>query len=118
MTQAERFFYTHAGYSYDPKTETRAQGRRNCARTLADAERWAQDTGLTFTWDADDTPWDGDGPAPQEVLGCIARYADGRFAASLWGIADPSRAYARVIEAELACEARDAVIDSADYARN
>lgn len=117
MTTAERFFYKHAGYSYDPKSETKAQGRRRCARLLADAETWAADAGLTFTWEWDETPWDGDGPAPSEVLGCIARWPDGRHAASLWGIADPSRAYARVIEAELACEARGALIDSTDYAR-
>lgn len=27
MNKQEQFFYDHAGYSYDPKTETPEQGR-------------------------------------------------------------------------------------------
>ena len=40
MTPAE-FFFTHAGYSYDPKTETPEQGRAKCAQRLAEAEEEA-----------------------------------------------------------------------------
>ena len=29
MTTAERFFWKHAGYAWNPQTETRAQGRRD-----------------------------------------------------------------------------------------
>jgi hypothetical protein len=39
MTTDQRFFWKHSGYSYDPKTETRAQGRRRCAEALAAPSR-------------------------------------------------------------------------------
>lgn len=77
------------------------------ALMLAKAEQWAEQQGVTFHWQGDDEPWDpGDTDyTPTEVLGCIARSADGEVLASLWGIADPDRNYGRVIEAELASEA-------------
>ena len=103
---AIRFFYREAPYSWTPARETEQAGRWRGARALADAEAWAASVGLTFTWDWDPEPWDGDGPAPQEVLGCVARWRDGAYATSLWGIGDPSDAYRRVVEAELAHEAR------------
>ena len=34
MTKQEQFFYDHAGWSYDPKTETPEQGRERCAKDL------------------------------------------------------------------------------------
>ena len=108
MTKEERFFYDHAGFSYDPKTETRAQGKRRCAESLARAEDWREqeeaDGTLTIEWLADDLPWDGDGDyVPNEVLGCVITIGDETV--SLWGIADPDASYRRVIEAELANEA-------------
>ena len=114
MTPAERFFWKHAGYSYDPATETKAQGRRRCASLLAEAEAWAKDHELTFTWEHDPFGELGDHEAwceagcgrSHEILLCLARYRDGEVAASLSGIIDPDRNYARVIEAELALEAR------------
>jgi hypothetical protein len=36
---ATRFFYAHAGWAYNPATETKQQGRWRCARELAHACR-------------------------------------------------------------------------------
>ena len=48
-----QFFLKHAGFSYDPKTETRMQGRMKCARMLAKAEREARDGGFSYQWSID-----------------------------------------------------------------
>jgi hypothetical protein len=112
MTIAERFFWSHAGYSWNTSEgETKAQGRRRCAALLAEAEVWAADQGMTFTWEHDDCPdlsWmtEAEQAEPHEVLVCLARYADGSIAASLGGIVDPDRTYGRIVEAELASEAK------------
>jgi hypothetical protein len=47
------FFWTHAGYSYNPQTQTRAQGRKECAQALADAETRGRAAGLSFDWSVD-----------------------------------------------------------------
>ena len=104
---AYHFFLKHGGYSYNSETETKAQGRRRCAKWLADAEAKAQSVGLVFEWvndDDADLSWLAEGETVNEVLGCIVRSPSGRVMASLWGITDPSREYGRVIEAELAGE--------------
>src|SRR5262245_58257864 len=106
MMTPTTFFFRNAGYSYNPKNETRIQGRWRCARDLAAAEQHAARMGWTATWEWDAMEWDGEGPAPHEVLGCVLKNADGEILASLWGIGDPSRDYRRVVEAELAAEAR------------
>ena len=108
MSADVRFFYDNAGYGYDPKTQTRAQGRRECAEALAQAER-ERGEGWCFTWDCDPRSWDGDGPVPDQVLTCVLRSRDGEVLTSLCGIADPSPAYQPVIEAELAMEALDEI---------
>lgn len=99
MIQAFRFFLANAGYVVGV--------RARCALRLARAEQRAADLGWAFEWLYDDEPWDGDVPGytPREVLGCVVRGPDGEVLASLWGIADPSPAYSRVVEAELASEA-------------
>jgi len=33
------FFLKHAGYSYNPQTETKEQGRRRCAKALVQAKQ-------------------------------------------------------------------------------
>ncbi len=38
FTNAEQFFYNNAGYSYNPKSETPAEGNARCAKALAMAE--------------------------------------------------------------------------------
>jgi hypothetical protein len=107
--QAIKFFVEHAGFSYDPKTQTPAQGKAQCARSLARAERMAANLGFTFEWeydhDADNSWMDEETRAEnQEAFACIARDGSGNVVASLWGIFEPSREYKRVVEAELAQE--------------
>lgn len=46
-----QFFLKHAGYSWDPKTQTPMQGRIQCARRLAAAERKARDAGISYQWE-------------------------------------------------------------------
>ena len=109
MQTAYHFFLKHAGYSYNPATETRAQGRRNTARMLAAAEKSA--AGCSFEWsidpDIDSSEWSDD-PEPWQTWQCIMRDESGRVVNSLHGIdfgrdgepwGDP---YRRVVEAELA----------------
>lgn len=115
---AYHFFLTHAGYSYDPKTQTPMQGRRACASLLAEAERKARDAGCSFSWDIDPNTtsrdWCERGSygyvAPWETWRCLMRNPEGDVVESLCGIdfgrlggpwGDP---YRRVVEAELACE--------------
>lgn len=123
MSLAVAFFWQHASTSYDPKTETRAQGRRRGAESLASAEAWAVEQGMTFTWEADyygdslvdmnhatDDNREGwceaDCGKTHEVFAAVARYRDGSVAGSLGGVIDPTRDYCRVVNAELASEAR------------
>lgn len=114
------FFCEHAGYSYDPRTETKEEGRHRCAQTLAQAEEWARDNDITFAWGVD-----GDSRGEGVEWTCAAFTDDGRVVASLCGIdlGDSSpfnysaghlgaptwtggrHPYCRVIEAELALEA-------------
>lgn len=112
LTPAEQFFYDHAGFSYDPKTETRKQGRVRCAKELAESESIAARLGYEFEWDWDQDPdlsWMSDEERAQEheVLCCrIIDPTDRKYSlASLCGITDPDTNYRRVIEAELASEA-------------
>ena len=129
-----QFFLKHAGYSDDPQTETRMQGRVRGARALARAEREARDAGLSFQWGVDDTAssdWlddnqdGGKNCNPWRTWYCCA-YAEvpvintGYYGlkrpaplASLSGIdfgrdGEPwGSPYKRVVEAELALEALD-----------
>lgn len=105
--EAVAFFQKHAGYSYDPKTETEAEGRLRNARSLARAEMAAKSRGWHVEWKHDPEPWDpGDTDyEPKEVLIAVLLDENGQWQGSLGGIADPDRNYARVVEAELADEA-------------
>jgi hypothetical protein len=52
---AVRFFLEHAGFSYDPKTETNEEGQLRCARDLAAAEQALRDSDELFiVWEEDD----------------------------------------------------------------
>lgn len=107
------FFWTHSGYSYDPKTETAEQGRKRCAEASADAEANGRAAGLSFEWSVDphaDSREFAKGPA-YELWQCVCHDSDGKILASLhaidfgrgrdpWG--DP---YRRIVESELAAEA-------------
>lgn len=110
---AYQFFLRHAGYSYDPKTQTRMQGRIKCAQSLARAERTACDAGFSHEWETDrvsnSSEFRDDVP-PYSLWCCVARDSKGAIVATLGGIdfgpdgspwGDP---YRRVVEAELSSE--------------
>lgn len=113
---ATQFFFEHAGYSYNPKTETAEQGRQRGAERLAAAERFAAEKSFVFEWNYDEEGCIGcdcgnpdcacSSGASHEVLYCLLRESDnGEVLQSLSGICEPSREYRRVVEAELALEA-------------
>ena len=112
MDAAVRFFYEHGGYNYDPATETRDEGRARCAIEAAEAEAWADEQGVTFRWKDDWSIgdhmvefdcYDDEGPETCEM--CVAYLGD-TMLASLGCIDDADDNYRRVIEADLAIEAR------------
>jgi hypothetical protein len=115
---ARAFFYEHAGYSYNPKTETRAEGRRRCAAALAQAEAQGSDAGLSFQWQIDEavdsSDFSNERP-PWQLWACCCRDAEGAIKANLCGIdfgrdGQPwGEPYRRVVEAELASEALHAM---------
>lgn len=117
---AYMFFKTHAGFCYDPKTETPEQGKQRCARALAEAEQWAKSHGVIFDWSQDELTnrdWTDEGPE-YHAWQVLARHGDD--CASLGGVdfghkgdegneyadaVEPwGQPYARVVEAELALE--------------
>ena len=115
LSKQEQFFYKHAAYSYDPKTETEEHGRVRCARAMARAEQYASDMDWGFCWE-----YDADGcigcdcenedcacssGANHETFVCVVRDLDGKVLASCGSICSPSNDYTRVMEAELALEA-------------
>ncbi len=105
---AAAFFFKHAGYSYQPGVETRVQGRWRCARDLADAEKHAQAMEWTATWEQDPNhAHEGCACAALEHLTCLLVNRRGEVLASLSGVCGADvNGYARVVEAELAQEAR------------
>lgn len=112
----QQFFFRHAGYSYDPATETPEQGRARCARCamdLAAAEAFGRAAGLSFDWSVDpyvdSSDWSDD-PEPWAQWQCLCYDAAGNVCQSLHAVdfgrdgspwSDP---YRRVVEAELAAE--------------
>jgi hypothetical protein len=110
LTEAEQFFYDHAGYSYDAEHMTGEQGRILSAKLLAQAEEWAKDHDLTYVWvDTDDWTPSGHesefGYTPETCEFAELVNEDGETLASLGCIDDATPEYRRVIEAELAFEA-------------
>jgi hypothetical protein len=114
--EAEEFFYQHAGFSYDSKTQTADEGRRETARALAAAEAWGQQIGLEFSWEDDwslgtshaefyseDAYPEGE---PETCETCLA-ILNGDVVASLSCIDGATDEYRRVVEAELAAEVMD-----------
>ena len=109
------FFLRNAGFSYDPKTETKQAGHSRCARQLAKAERDARALGYYFEWVDDWTvgkhrDYYGEDSAyaenePTTCESCICRDSSGECVASLSCIDDATQDYRRVIEAALASEA-------------
>jgi len=107
--QAYLFFLRNAGYSYNPETQTKQQGRAASARKLAKAERDARALGYTFEWQDD---CDGDhsylvagvDPEPETCEVCLMLDDNGKVMQSLGCIDDATREYRRVVEAEMALE--------------
>lgn len=109
MNKAEQFFYEHAGYSFDPKTETQEQGKLRCAKELAEAERIAANLEWRFEWVDDwmgSHDWKEYSGEPATCEQCtVYDPSSNRVLASLSCIDDADNNYRRVIEAELAAEA-------------
>lgn len=116
LTEDQRFFWEHAGWSYNPKTETKREGRMRGAIALANAEQHARSERWYYTWVEDDdadVSW-MDKKARRDyrmgktkMLGCVLYDSNDEVLASLWAIHVSGRgdAYCRVVEAELALEA-------------
>lgn len=113
LTELEQFFYDHAGYSYDPKTETKDEGRTRCAKILAVADILAEVRGYTFEWELDpdiDSSDFNDDPEPWSLWQVIAKDRIGNAFGALCGIdfgrdGHPSAAiYSRVVQAEIVSE--------------
>jgi hypothetical protein len=112
---AVQFFYEHAGYSYDPKTETPDKGRLRGAQALAQAEEYAAAKDWGYSWDYDRAGCIGcdcdsadcacSTGEPHETLVCFLRTYDGEVLEALGGICGATPEYSRVVEAELALQA-------------
>lgn len=106
------FFFRHAAFSYGAN-ETPLQGRRRCAKSLADAEKRALADGCSFEWtedEQDSSMWSDEQPSYAQFV-CTAYDGDGEKFASLSGVdfgrngtPHDGNPYRRVVEAELACE--------------
>lgn len=111
--KAVQFFYDHAGWGYNPATETEEQGRQRHAEELADAEQAAKRAGVWYVWEPDQEVDERDELSTTEhTCEWVALYIAPedvhdrpRMLASLGGIWDASAEYRRVVEAELASEA-------------
>lgn len=99
-----QFFLDHAGFSYDPMTQTPEQGKRQCAERLADAEdaiMQAMRVGdVLVSWSDDERM--GDEEEGVERVECCVIEINGEIVASLFAIWDADANYRRVIRAELA----------------
>lgn len=115
LTKDQLFFYEHAGYGHDPKTQTAEQGRVEYAIALALAEEQAKGLGWEFEWTNDwgvgsHKDYYGAGSCyedsePNTCEFCVCKDENGETLASLGCIDDATRDYRRVVEAELASEA-------------
>lgn len=108
------FFLEHAGYSYQPATESVYAGRVHGALELAAAEANASHVGASHSWQIDpdtDSSDRSDDPDPWCVWMCTMRNESGIIIESLSGIdfgrdGEPwNDPYRRVVEAELALAA-------------
>lgn len=111
LSPAAQFFYRHAGWNYNPVTETPDQGKLRCAQSLADAEAAASAAGVQFRWEQDDiTNREHTDEGNEYFLWqCIAYHGE-KAIGSLSGVdfgegAEPwGNPYARVVQAEIVCE--------------
>lgn len=118
LSKAEQFFFDNAGYSYDPRTQTKAEGKTKSAIAMASAELEAAQSGISFRWEEDGTINSSEfsSKRPYYTLWCcVARSQDGETSTALCGI-DFGRGkepwgspYRRVVEAELSMELLDII---------
>lgn len=111
LAKPEAFFYKHAGWNHDPKTETDDQGRKRCAAGLAQAEAHARYEGWRYSWQHETDGEDRSGINHDGPLWlCILYDNDGEVMDSLGNIdlgatGHPcTEPHGRVCEAELALE--------------
>lgn len=118
LTEPFAFFLSHAGYSWEPATESKRAGRVRCARELASAESWSADAGLATVWEDD---WSIGSHVREYGYDCepqsceLARLVDvstGETLETMGCVDGASDDYRRVIAAELASSYRA----SCDYA--
>ena len=110
MNRDEQFFYDHAGFGYDPKTQTADEGRTECAKQLAAAElAFMRCPGAACGWFDDDSSAAELRRERERFKTC--EYAvltiNGENVTSLHAITDATDAYRRVVRAELALEVID-----------
>lgn len=112
FNDAVEFFYTHAGFSYDPETQTPEEGKRACAEALARAEEEGRKRGFFTVWKRDDVPFGDDVHEPDEygyvaTLWHTAAFTGERVMLASLGMIDAEDGdpYRRVVNAELAMEA-------------
>lgn len=111
LTADQRFFFDHAGGSYFPAKETKAEGFTRGAIELAAAEDILMNA--TRVCDNVSVHWvdDQNGPAHDEKYntckGCYITIGDDKYASALWAITDADEDYRRVVRAELATEVLD-----------
>jgi hypothetical protein len=108
---AAAFFYDNAGYSWDDTRETPEQGKVRTAEKLAAAERFALDQDWYFEWDIDkdahlDRPSGIIQPEDKAYYCELWDSAGDNLLQCLCGIWEPTREYRRVVQAELALEAK------------
>ena len=116
------FFHEHAGWSYNPATETPEAGRQRSAERLAVAELLIERAGAAVTWHEDwslgtthahyycDEAYPDGGP---ETCEFATLDLDGKVLATVGCIDDADEAYRRVIAAELALDALIAAAETA-----
>jgi hypothetical protein len=120
LTLAQKFYFDHAGFSYDAVTETPAEGRTRCAIAMAAAADRAQEEGYFFKWSVDpdgssadcfDPDEDGGkNNNPWQVWQCLMQAPNGETVEAMGGVdfgrdCDPwMDAYRLVVEAELALQ--------------
>lgn len=108
LNAAERFFFDHAGYSWDPRKEAKAAGKTRCAVALREAEEAFSDAeayaSVAFRVKPDECGCDPDDDNPGPRWSMWIEDAEGHVLNSLHGIDDDGPTYSRVVRAELALE--------------
>lgn len=110
---AVQFFRDNAGFSYNPKTQTEAQGRKATAIQLAHAESIAAKKGFKFLWSIDRTSDSREfaNGSRYDLWACVLVDNIGASIGSLCAIdfgrygSPYTDNHSRVVQAELALEA-------------